>query len=315
MKSRSAPRESAAGGAERRADGANDEDEERQEGELGRRELADVREVHARSEQDEQSGDKENLEVLLELHDVPKVHPSLIGEEHAHDGHGEQPRLVLELVRDHIAEQRERERGGGMEVVGDPEARQAEHQDPRGQRAEHRARYDRGADPDGVDQDALPFEHRAAGPGRPDLAQQRQDDRRPGHGEHRAHQHRELPGESQYVVCGEGAQRPRHHRAQRDELGHDAEALAQLRQVQGQRTLKKDDGDRQGDERQQEVAEHLVRPHQAHPSGPAAIPKMSRSRIAGRRRRQPSHCAAPPRTATETRPMTIDSFKGGLVEG
>ena len=39
--------------------------------------------------------------------------------------------------------------------------------------------------------------------------------------------------------------------------------------------------------------------------------------MAGRRRRQPSHCATPPRTATETRPMTNDSFicEGFVFDG
>ncbi|MNE63876.1 hypothetical protein D3C80_1592530 [compost metagenome] len=47
--------------------------------------------VEARGQQDEQAGDQQHAEVLLEVQDLPHIHPAHVGQPHAHQRHRQQP--------------------------------------------------------------------------------------------------------------------------------------------------------------------------------------------------------------------------------
>ncbi|MNI61608.1 hypothetical protein D3C73_1168890 [compost metagenome] len=54
--------------------------------------------IEPRGEQDEQAGDQQYAEVLLEVQDLPYIDATHVGQPHAHYRHRQQPGLMNDLV-------------------------------------------------------------------------------------------------------------------------------------------------------------------------------------------------------------------------
>lgn len=239
------------------------------------------------SQQDEEAGDQDDPQILLELDDVRDDRHGLIREDHAHHRDGEEARLVcedvrgdergdhhrerdrvLEMVRDRVASEQpnERQRGPGAHA-GTDEGRSKEPADRvrghlrkrTGGVADGRAEDENGERrADRVDDDALPLGDRSDAAARTDLAEQRADDGRPGHDENRTEQARHTEREVENVVRARRGEHPGSGRADREQPTQGFARVAQLANAQAEAALEEDERHRQGDGRVQEIAEQGV---------------------------------------------------------
>ena len=170
-------------------------------------------EVEPGRDDEEEAGDQQHLQRLVELGHPLDRHPALVGQGQPHDGDRQQPRLLLQVVGEREGDEDGAEHGRLLEVVGHEEpahhrphqggagqAQQGARQADPGERAEDRGHRlpgllglhdledeqgEHGAER--VDEDALGLQDRAQPPGA-HVAEQRADDRRAGHDEDGAEQ-------------------------------------------------------------------------------------------------------------------------------
>jgi hypothetical protein len=271
------------------AEGTHHKNQHREEQERAAAQLLQVVQADTRAHENEQRGDQEHLDRLLEVDDVVDPDAPLVAEVDAHQRHREQPRLMLRGVACGECGDRECQRGRAVQVVGDPEAPQQGGEQPARDHADAAARHDGDQDAldgapdravrgvgqeafehqhrehraDGVDQDAFPFQDRAGRSGGADLAQQRPDDGGPRHHEDRTEQDRGWPRHARDVARRERREQPRDERTQRHQPEHNAPEVEDLVPAEGEPAFEQEQRDRERDDGQQQVAEQVVRVDQA----------------------------------------------------
>ncbi len=234
-------------------------------------ELPELGQIEAGRQQDEQAGDEDDGEVLLEGQHFFQIQPLLIGEPDAEHGHRQQAGFVAEPVGEGEGDQHQRQHtelvqgdrqpvlaheqgsepacrhpgqgadahrlGQGQQGVADQiplaaEAHRLEHQ--------HRKQ---GAD--GVDDDPLPTQDAVHLPGGTDHVEHGGDHGRPRYHQHGAEHHGDSPVQSQQEVTGAADDGEADQHAGGAEVAYHLADPLELLQVQGQRPLEQDDGDRQ----------------------------------------------------------------------
>lgn len=242
----------------------------------------------ARGQDDEDTGDQDGGNALLEPpHLLDRGEPG-IGDDQAENRHRHQAGFARQGVRSGKADQDRGEDERRLHRFGHPAApegaRQAESEGHAEGGPDHRAEgqrpggaqpvlahrrltdrledEDREQRPDRVVDDPFPFQHRGDARFELGLAQEGQDDGRPGNGEQGADHRGEVEGETGDIVQGQGGEQPVEGHAEKHQPPDRLHHPAQLAEIQRDSALKQDHADRQRDHRAQIAAEALFRVEQ-----------------------------------------------------
>lgn len=252
--------------------------------------LFEIGGLEVRGQQNEDGGDQEHPQILLELDDVLDRYGFLVGQRKAHDGDRQQAGFGLQQIGAGENPDDKHHRDGIMQIVGDVVPLHAKAQNQcAGHTQRHADRHDfqhdgchhhpgplAGMDQhlkhqhgehgaNGVNDDAFPLEDGTGLPGRADEPQHGSDHGRAGDDQDCAEQDRQRPVESQYPVRSQAADQPGDGRAQRDQPGHNPANGTKLLHRQAQPAFKQNHRYRQRD--------HGMRIRQ--PSHWAAMPRMT----------------------------------------
>ncbi|MNZ76757.1 hypothetical protein D3C78_952750 [compost metagenome] len=88
-----------------------------QQGQYRRAQANQGIQVQARSQEDEQPGDQQHAEVLLEVQDLSYIHALHVRQPHAHEGDRQQSRLVHYLVGGNENPQHRRQRSQIVQIL------------------------------------------------------------------------------------------------------------------------------------------------------------------------------------------------------
>ena len=230
---------------------------------------------------DEQSRDQQDAEILLELHDVAHGHVVLARQRGAHHGDGEQAGLVLDPVGRGEHDHHQGQRNGALQVIGNPVPLEQQHDDPcpgepqqstgdcgleypqpgrrsallesaDDDRLEHEHAEDRS---DGVVHDPFPLDRRAHARVGPDVPQQWDDHGGTGHHENRAEQDGDLQLEAGQQVGKRRRQHPGDRHPDQHQVPEHSADVGELGDVEAQPALEQNHRYREGDDREQHVAE------------------------------------------------------------
>ncbi len=252
-------------------------------------ELPELGQIEAGCQQDEEGGDEDDGEILLEGQHLLQIQPLLIGEPDAEHGHRQQAGFVAEPVGEAEGDQHQRQhpelvqtdrqpvladQQGGEPTGTDPDERAHPHrlgqrqqgvadQIPLAAEANRLEHQHRKQGADGIDDDPLPAQDAVHLPGRADHVEHGGDHGRAGHHQHGAEYHGDPPVQPQQEVAGAADDGEAHQHAGGAEVAHHLADPLELGQVQGERPLEQDDGDRQRDQREQQVAEQGIGVEQA----------------------------------------------------
>ena len=247
--------------------------------------LDELLQFDTRSQNDEQAGDEQDTEALLEMQDV--LHRNLlhVGQPDPHHRHRQQPRLIGDGIGKGIDAEHHGERDHVVQIfrqqmvaqdqpqqIGRHGSHGKSHQQDgtKGRKGvgkgtapltgddelEHQYRQ-QGAD--GIDDDPFPAQDIG------DLgigthgAQQRHDDRRTGHHHHRTEEKGEIPVETQQQVGGHRHNQPGDQRSDGNQIAHHPLQPLNLVEAEGQSPFEQDDGNRQRNEGKQQIAEQRIR--------------------------------------------------------
>ncbi|MNQ93119.1 hypothetical protein D3C85_1085690 [compost metagenome] len=283
-----APTQAGARRAQQHIQRAGDELNDQQQNQHQRPEADHGVQVQPCRQQNEQAGDQQHAEVLLEVQDVPHVHAFHVGQPHAHQGHGQQSGFVGDFVGANENTQYCRERCQVVQVFRQPLAANQGAEQPATQNTEQAPAQNHAAEgqqafleavtfgtgndeaiddyrqqgADGVDDNAFPAQDIGNRRFRAHDAQHRYDHGRPCHQGQAAEQDGQQPVEPQQPVSGDSNDHPGGEGTNRDQAMDDAADFAPLGQMQGQAAFEQDQRHRQGHQRHQQWPEHFLRVEQ-----------------------------------------------------
>jgi len=275
-----------AGGQQRQHDrqGPDHEEEQDEEGQEAELEIAHHLPIERRREQDEDAGDQNHGQILLE----PQQRPARIGltvrHHDAHHGHGDEARLVHHQVRKHEHPDHGREQHRRLQIFGHQSAREGPGEcqpgkcahDDRERARGHDIDDDRGAvrlgaavrdiavyahreqRTDRIVHDRFPLEHMLDARRDIERAEQRDNHGRPGHDHDAAEQRREFPGQARGIVGRQRTERPADRYTEEYQHEHGDACMLELAKLEAEAAFEQDDRDRQFDDRLTKSPEILL---------------------------------------------------------
>ena len=241
-----------------------------------------VGQAHVGGKQHEEQADHPNRQVLLEFKQVaahPRAH---VAEDGSGNHHSKDSRIGHEGIAAGEEYERSAQRNDVLEAFGNgaaytqqPRQREPEReacqgaktqpqQEPLESRRKRRLsadhdlqghRRDDGAD--GIDEDALGFEHRRQARAYRRVAQERADHRRTRHDDEGSEDDRQVPAPSHQRVGGQRGSRGGDQRAHRDQVANRTALAAQTREVEIEATFEEDDGNAEFHDGEEAVAQGL----------------------------------------------------------